>query len=120
MIVQRSLRISELLKQDINNIIRKDVKDPDIGMLNITRIIVSPDLKTAKIYLSVIGEQTKREKTFQALKRANGYIRTALGHRGSYRNVPELHFFYDDTLDYVFTIEALIQKAKEKDNSDEV
>jgi len=82
----------------------------------VTKVIVSPDLKNAKIYLSVIGDQMIREKTFLALERAKSFIRTALGHRGNFRYTPELRFFYDDTMDYVYSIERLIKKAQQKDN----
>lgn len=116
MSTKRSLRIAGLIKKDISDIIREDVRDPDIGMLTITKVIVSPDLKNAKIYMSVIGDQVSREKTFLALKRAKGFIRTALGQRGSFRYTPELRFYYDDTLDYVDSIETLIKKAHKKDD----
>ncbi|MBN1352190.1 30S ribosome-binding factor RbfA [candidate division KSB1 bacterium] len=115
MLVKRSLRVAEVIKKDLSDILREDVRDPGINMLTITRVIVSPDLKMAKIYLSILGDASAREETLQALERAKSFIRTALGKRGQFRNVPELRFFHDDTMDYVFAIENLIQKAKEKD-----
>jgi len=113
--VKRQLKVAELLKHDISEIIHDDIRDPGVGMPSITRVLVSSDLKVAKIYLSVLGDEKSRKASFKVLERASQFIRLALGHRGGYRYIPELRFYYDDTLDYVFSIEDLLKKAREKD-----
>ncbi|MDZ7261890.1 MAG: 30S ribosome-binding factor RbfA [candidate division KSB1 bacterium] len=114
---RRSLRVAELLKKEISHIIFTEIKDPRIGFITITRVTVSPDLKIARIYLSVIGDQTKREKCLQGLEKAKAFIRSELAPRTGLRYVPEIKFFYDDTFDYIENIDHLLKKVQGEQNS---
>jgi len=109
---KRSLKVAELLRHELSNVIFEEVKDPGIRLCTITRVVVSPDLKIAKVYLSVLGSAEERNAVMQALNRAKAFIRYATGHRATLRYVPELQFYYDDTLDYVANIEKVLSEIK--------
>lgn len=109
---KRSLKVAELIREEVSRIILNEIKDPKIRMTSVTRVLISPDLKIAKIYLNILGEAKDREPVLQAIEHAKAFIRYQLGQNLSLRYVPELRFFYDDTLEYVANIENLIKKAK--------
>lgn len=110
-------RVEHLVKEEISYILLHKVKDVDLGFLTVTNVRMSPDLKVASIYLSVL-EKEKREIVLERVKDRTGFIRTELAHRIRIRFVPELRFFIDDTLDYVEKIEGLIKKIHENDNKE--
>ena len=91
------------------------MQDPALSLLTITNVKVSPDLKSAKIYLSVF-EKEKRAIVLEKVKSSTGYIRSELAHRVRIKFVPELNFYIDDTIDYVEKIEGLIKKIHENDD----
>jgi len=110
----RTEKISELIKKEISIIFLQKIIDPALGMLTITDVKVTPDVKIAKIYISVFNKE-KRADTLSKIESINGYIRSELAHRIKLRFVPELKFFIDETLDYVEKIESLIKKTHEND-----
>jgi ribosome-binding factor A len=108
-------KVSSLIKEELSLIFLHKIQDPGLGLLTVTNVIVSPDLKHAKIYLSVFNKE-KRETVLKKVTDLNGWIRTQLAGRIQIRYVPELHFFIDDTMDYVEKIEGLFKKIHENDN----
>ncbi len=109
-------KVEHLIKEEISLIFLHKLSNMDLGFVTITNVRVSPDLKTAKIYLSVL-EKEKRELVLDKLDAKKGYIRTELAHRIRIKFIPELKFFLDDTLDYVEKIEGLIKKIHEDDGN---
>jgi ribosome-binding factor A len=107
-------KIEHLIKEEISLIFLYKMQDPALSLLTITNVNVSPDLKLAKIYLSVF-DKAKRGLVLERIKASAGYIRTELAHRIRIRYVPELKFFIDDTTDYVEKIENLIKKIHSDD-----
>ena len=91
------------------------MQDPALGFVTITNVKVSPDLKIAKVYISVL-EKEKRESVLEKVKNSSGFIRSELASRIRMKFIPELKFFIDDTLDYVEKIEGLIKKIHDKDD----
>ena len=91
------------------------LRNQDIGFVTITSVKMSPDLRIAKVYISVL-DRKKREAVFEKINSYNSYIRSELAHRIKIKFIPELKFFIDDTLDYVEKIEGLIKKIHEDDN----
>lgn len=108
-------KVENLIKEEISLIFLHKLQDMDLGFLTITNVRVSPDLKVAKIYLSIL-EKEKRELALDKIENKKGYIRSELAHRIRIKFIPELKFFLDDTLDYVEKIEGLIKKIHEDDN----
>jgi ribosome-binding factor A len=94
----RTDRIDELLRQEIGAILAKDVQDPRIGFVTVTDVETAPDLSTARVFVSVIGQPAEREVTMRALQRAMPFVRHELGSRVRLRRIPELHLRADDTV----------------------
>lgn len=109
-------KVEHLIKEEISLIFLHKLSNMDLGFVTITNVRVSPDLKTAKIYLSVF-EKEKRDLVLDKIENKKGYIRTELAHRIRIKFIPELRFFIDDTLDYVEKIEGLIKKIHEDDDN---
>lgn len=108
-------KVENLIKQEISLIFLRKLQDPAFGFLTITNVKVSPDLKLAKIYISVF-EKEKRTTVLEKVNSAAGFIRSELASKIRIKFVPELKFFIDDTLDYVEKIEGLIKKIHKDDN----
>ena len=94
---QRTDRVDELLRQEIGTLLAKDVQDPRIGFATITDVETSPDLRHAKVWVSVIGQKADRDETLRALEQAMGFIRHELGKRLRIKRIPDLHIRLDDS-----------------------
>ena len=105
-------RINSSLVEQISYIIAHDVKNPDINFVTITGAKVTSDLSMAKIYFTVL-DQSKVKRTLLALKDASGYIRHELRERIEIRQIPELEFVYDESIEYGNKIEKIIDKLHE-------
>ncbi len=86
----------------------RDIKDPRIGFVTLTRVDLSDDLKYAKVYFSVMGSESEKEKSLQGLTNASGFIRTELGRKLKLRRIPELIFKIDHSLDYSIHINKVL------------
>jgi ribosome-binding factor A len=94
---QRTDRIDELLRQEIGGIITKEVADPRIGFATITKVETTPDLRHARVWVSVIGQERERAATIAALGRAMPFVRHELGRSLRLKRIPDLHIQLDDT-----------------------
>ncbi len=94
---QRTERVDELLRQEIGALLAKEIADPRIGFATITDVETSPDLRHAKVWVSVIGGKADRDETLRALQQSMGYVRHELGRRLRIRRIPELHVRLDDS-----------------------
>lgn len=109
-------KVEHLIKEEISLIFLHKLSELNLGFVTITNVKLSPDLKIARVYLSVL-EKEKRDLVLDKIEVKKGYIRTELAHRIRIKFIPELKFFVDDTLDYVEKIEGLIKKIHEDDNN---
>jgi ribosome-binding factor A len=107
---QRTDRIDELLRQEIGEIVARDVGDPRIGFATITAVETTRDLSHAIVRVSVIGQPAERAATIAALSRAMPFVRRTLGTRLDLRRVPELHVRLDDTAERGTRILRLIDE----------
>lgn len=102
-------RIDEELKKEISNIISFELKNPDAtGLISVTKVKITPDLKYAKVYVSMLNSDSK-EKTLEALKKSSGYIRSEIAKRINLRITPELVFEEDDSMEYGMKIESILK-----------
>lgn len=108
--IKRWRRVAELLRHEINHIMSRDLKDPLVGMVNVSQVMLSKDLKFAKIYVSILGKESSVEDSINGLTRAKNFIRSELGHRLDLRSIPELIFVHDDSVRYAQSIEVLLEK----------
>ena len=107
-------RLGDLIREEISSLLIRDIKDPRIKMLTITDVEVSRDIRTAKIFYSVGGDQRAKEETQRGLESAIGFIKTALAQNLTIRRVPELVFIYDKSLDYGQKIDRILEDLKEE------
>jgi len=109
-------KVENLIKEEISLIFLHKLDNLNLGFVTITNVRVSPDLKIAKIYVSVF-EKEKREIVLKKIEDKKGFIRSELAHRIRIKFIPELKFFIDDTLDYVEKIDGLIKKIHQDDDN---
>lgn len=111
----RKDKLSQLIKEEVSWIFVYKLKDPSFGLVTVTNVRMSPDLKIAKIYISVF-EKENRKAVLQRLNEAKGHIRAELAHKIQVKFIPELDFYIDDTTDYVEKIEDLFKKIHKDDD----
>ncbi len=97
----KNSRINSEVQRELSHIISHEIKDPRINsMTSVVDCIVAPDLKTCKVYISVLGDEESSEKTMQGLNSASGYIRKQLAQTLNLRNTPEINFILDRSIQY--------------------
>lgn len=97
----KNIRINSEVQREMSQIIREDLKDPRIHpMTSVMAVEVTPDLKFAKIFVSVMGDEEAKEKTMEGLKKSASYARHQLASRMNLRNTPELTFVLDNSIEY--------------------
>ena len=96
-VTQRTDRVDELLRQEIGAIVSRDVADPRVGFATITKVEATPDLRHAKVWVSVIGQPAERRVTVAALQRAMPFVRHELGKALRIKRIPDLHIYLDET-----------------------
>ena len=102
-------RIDEEWRKEISNIISFELKNPDVtGLISVTKVKITPDLKYAKVYISMLNSKNK-EKTLEALKKSSGYIRSEIAKRINLRITPELVFEEDDSMEYGMKIDSILK-----------
>lgn len=105
----KNLRINEEVMHELANIIRGGIKDPRIHPLtSVVSVEVAPDLKTAKAYISVLGDEKAQADTLAGLKSAEGYIRRELAHSINLRNTPQITFIIDQSIEYGIRMSKMI------------
>ena len=110
---RRTDRVNDLLQEEISDLIHHELKDPRIGgLISITEVDVSPDLRHAKVYVSVMGTEDEQLSTFQALHAAAPFLQRALRRRLTIRRTPELDFHPDDSMKRAAEILALLDRAR--------
>lgn len=106
-------RINEELKKEISQIISFELKNPDAtGLISITKVKITSDLKYAKVYVSLLNSKNE-EKTIEALKSSAGFIRSLIAKRINLRITPELVFEKDDSMEYGMKIEEILKEIKD-------
>ena len=111
--MSRTIRLGEQIREEVADILGREVRDPGIGFLTLTRVRVTDDLSQARIYYTMLGEPADRKKTARALERALPFIRRALAERLHVRRMPELAFQFDESIAREERIESLLQEIRE-------
>lgn len=105
----RPARVGDQVRQELAELIAREVHDPGIGFLTITRVKLTPDLQQARVFYTTIGDDRQRGETFKALRRATPFLRRQVGRRLRLKHVPELQFLYDESIEQQDRIERIIQ-----------
>ena len=117
----KNTRINAEVQKELANLIRGEIKDPRIApMTCVTDVEVAPDLKTCKVYISVLGDEEARRQTMEGLERAEGFLRHQLAESLNLRNTPTLRFIPDTSTEYGMAMSAKIDEVMapihERDN----
>jgi ribosome-binding factor A len=115
----RSTRLADQIQRDLAELIRRELKDPRVGLVTVTDVEVSRDLSHAKVFVSSLADAETHEHTIAALQHAAGFLRARLGHALRLRTVPELHFVYDESVERGVRLSRLIDEAVESGRQDE-
>ncbi len=106
----RMRRINEVLREVVGAAVSGELQDPRIGFVTVTSVETSPDLRTAKVYVSVLGDEAEREATLGALRSSHGVIQSRIAAETRMKRTPTLTFHYDDTIEQGVRISRLLEE----------
>jgi ribosome-binding factor A len=112
-------RVADQIRSELAMLLTREVHDPGIGFITLTRVRVSPDLQLAQVSYTVLGDEKAREASGQALARAVPFLRRQIGTRLRLRRTPELRFVYDDSIAGQDRIERILNELHDSDRSDD-
>jgi ribosome-binding factor A len=111
----RAERVSGLIQETLSDLLNKRIHDPRLHMATITRVKMSADLKSARIYYAIYGDDKRSQDAAKGFESARGFIKRILAPKLGLRYMPDLKFFYDDSFDYGSHIDQLLEKIKSDD-----
>lgn len=115
----KNTRINGEVQKELSKLISREIKDPRISpMTSVVAVEVAPDLKHAKVYISVLGDEEKKQSTYEGLRSAAPYLRTQLAKTVNLRNTPELTFVMDQSIEYGVNMSKLIDDVNKDINND--
>lgn len=107
---RRKRQVGDLLRDEISFLIQRGLKDPRIGFTSITRVDVSPDIRYATVFVSVLGTEEEQSETLVALNSASGFIRHELGPKLTMRNIPTVSFRLDRSMEHAENVARLLRE----------
>ena len=113
---KRTDRIADLILQELAEVLLRKVQDPRLSDITLTSVEVSADLRHAKIYYSLLGDDEKRSKAALGLESAKGFVKRELGKRLQLRRIPDISFYFDASLEHGSHIDRLLAELKESDH----
>ena len=113
---KRADRIADLILKELAEVLLRKVKDPRLTGITLTNVEVSPDLRHAKVYYSLLGDDEKRNKATVGLESARGFVKRELGKRLQLRRIPDISFYFDASLEHGSHIDRLLAELKESDH----
>ncbi len=114
----RSNRLAHELRNEISAIISQELRDPRVGFATVTDVEVSPDLRYARVFVSVFGSSDEKRETLDVLTRASGFVRRQIGARIRLRHIPELTFDIDESVEHGDRMMQLIDEIKKESPED--
>ena len=109
----RMRRVDEAMREVLSNAITTGIKDPRVGFVTVTAVETASDLRHAKVYISVLGDDGVRARSLQGLRSAHGFLQRRVADELRIKHTPTLEFLYDDSLDRGLRIEALLQQEED-------
>jgi ribosome-binding factor A len=113
----RTERVAEEIKHRLNSAMSKDLMDLNTGLITVSKVIMTADLRIAKIYLTFIGNKEPAEKLVEKINFRKKHIRYLLGKQLTLKYLPDIFFFYDDTFEYSDKINKLLNELKKSDEA---
>ena len=108
-------RVADQVRAEVAALLGRELQDPGLGFVTVTRVHVTPDLQIARIYYTTMGDDRARRRTAEALRRALPFVRRSIGSRLRLRRVPEIQFVFDESIEHHERVERLIQEIHETD-----
>ncbi len=119
MSARRRRQVGDLLRDEISFMIQRGLKDPRIGFASITRVDVSPDIRYATVFVSVLGTEDEQSETLVALNNASGLIRHELAPKLTMRSIPSIRFRLDRSMEHAENVQRLLSEIDIPPESDE-
>lgn len=116
---RRRQQVGDLIRDEVSEILAMEMKDPRLGMVSVTRVEMSPDLRYATVFASVYGEENEQRETIQALSGASGFIRRLLAPRLRIRHIPALNFRLDHSMEHAEQITRTLDEIRAQEAPDE-
>jgi ribosome-binding factor A len=110
MSAERMRRVDEAMREVLSDAITQDLKDPRIGFVTVTAVDTSPDLRHARVFVSVLGDDSQRRLTLDGLRSAHGFLQRRVAAELRTKNTPTLDFVYDDTAERAQRVERLLRE----------
>jgi ribosome-binding factor A len=110
-------RINDLLQEEIARLLLREIKDPRIGFVSITRVKTNKDMRNARVFISIYGEEETQVQALEGLASAAGYIRKQLFRNLSLKTVPKLTFVLDESIAYSDRISSLLRELEQEEES---
>ena len=111
-------RVDEAMREVLSDAVTRDLKDPRVGFVTVTQVKTSPDLRHARVYVSVLGSQAQREDSMSGLQSADGYLQGRVASALRMKHTPTLSFHYDDTAERAVALEQLIREVAPEGDED--
>ena len=110
---KRADRVADLILKELAEVLMRRVKDPRLAEITLTKVDVSPDLRNAKVYYSLLGDDQKKDEVAGGLESARGFVKRELGKRLHLRRIPDIVFYFDASLEHGSHIEQLLTELEE-------
>ena len=110
---ERMRRVDEAVREVLSDAITSEVKDPRVGFVTVTDVDTSPDLRHARVYVSILGNEGARRRGLDGLRSAHGYLQRRVSRELRLKHTPTLDFLYDESLDRSLRVQELLESADE-------
>jgi ribosome-binding factor A len=112
---ERMRRVDEAVREVLSDAITSEVKDPRVGFVTVTDVDTTPDLRLARVYVSVLGAEDVRRRSLEGLRSAHGYLQLRVARELRLKHTPTLEFLYDDSLDRSLRVQELLREEEEEE-----
>jgi ribosome-binding factor A len=110
----RAERVADLIRKELALLLEREVKDPRVGFVTVTRVEMTPDLRSARVAVTILGDGAQEKESLKGLAAAQGFLRYELAHRLGLRHAPLIEFNLDRTLESEQRIEELLRQIRQK------
>jgi ribosome-binding factor A len=111
---ERMRRVDAAMRHVVGDAVAQDLKDPRVGFVTVTDVKTSPDLRHARVYVSVLGSPAEQEASIEGLRSAHGWLQQRIASELHLKHTPELQFVLDDTAEKAFRLEALLEAEEQE------
>ena len=107
-------RVNQLIKEEVSNLVQRELKDPRLGFVTVTEVETSKDMRVAKVFVSVLGDERQWERSLAALASARGFVRNWLRQHLDLRVTPDVDFRPDRSMEHAARIQSILRKVKDE------